>query len=82
MLEKQLNIKQFAERIGIPLDTAYKLVQDGAAPNYKVGRHIRFDPSAVAAWIANGGTKSFKSGLYDVLDDVLAKSVTEPEAQS
>ncbi len=41
-----------AEHLGIPLRTLYNWRYEGKGPRaYKIGRHIRYDPLEVGAWL-------------------------------
>jgi excisionase family DNA binding protein len=42
--------------LGISKQVAYKLVRQGQIPHVRMGRPVRFDPAAVAAWLDAGGT--------------------------
>lgn len=51
MTEKHLTIGEFAEREGVPVDTAYAWNSRGTGPRYlKIGRHVRYRLADVVAW--------------------------------
>lgn len=47
---------EIAEQTGEPLQTVYTLAREHGMPHIRFGRAIRFDPQAVSAWLAAGGT--------------------------
>ena len=62
MLEKLLHPKEFAELAGVPLATVYKWNHEGTGPIViRVGRHVRYRPSDVDAWIENRATVGMKT---------------------
>ena len=51
-LERLLSVDEVAEFLGIPVATLYQWRHKGAGPDaYRVGRHLRYEPSAVRAWL-------------------------------
>ena len=46
-------VKQLADRLAVTPMTTYRLVEHGQLPAVKIGRAIRFDPDAVAAFLAS-----------------------------
>jgi excisionase family DNA binding protein len=42
---------QVSEYLGIPVKTIYKWVSEDRLPAYKIGRHIRFFPKEVRAFV-------------------------------
>jgi excisionase family DNA binding protein len=40
----------------------YELCRRGEIPHVRIGRSIRFDPTAVRRWIENGGTRTGDDG--------------------
>lgn len=42
---------QVSEYLGIPVKTIYKWVGEDRLPAYKIGRHIRFVPEEVRAFV-------------------------------
>ena len=40
-----------AAYVGVPVKTIYLWVSDGRLPAYRVGRHLRFFPSEVRAFV-------------------------------
>jgi excisionase family DNA binding protein len=45
-------VKALADRLAVTPMTIYRLVGQGKLPAVKIGRAIRFDPDAVAAFLA------------------------------
>ncbi len=44
--------RETAEFLGLPQSTLHQLTYKGTGPrSYKVGRHRRYDPSDVQAWL-------------------------------
>lgn len=53
MSEKHLTPQEFAERVGVPLNTVFQWNSRGGGPRYlKVGRHVRYRLVDVEAWEA------------------------------
>lgn len=51
-LERLLSADEVAEFLRIPVSTLYQWRHRGCGPEaYRVGRHLRYDPSAVQAWL-------------------------------
>lgn len=51
-MESLLSVDEVAEFLGIPVATLYQWRHKGAGPDaYRVGRHLRYEPSAVRAWL-------------------------------
>ncbi len=50
--------RELAERTRIPLARIYELGRTGRMPVIRLGRAMKFDPEAVAAWLRDGGTAS------------------------
>jgi excisionase family DNA binding protein len=51
-LERLLSADEVAEFLGIPVSTLYQWRHRGCGPAaYRVGRHLRYDPSTVRAWL-------------------------------
>jgi excisionase family DNA binding protein len=55
-LERLLTASTFADQTDIPLATVYELVRTGRIPHVRIGRAVRFSPTAVAEWMEAGGT--------------------------
>jgi excisionase family DNA binding protein len=50
--ERLWSIRETAEFLGLPETTLYQLNSKGTGPrSYKVGKHRRYDPADVAAWL-------------------------------
>ena len=54
---KLLTGREVSEVFGIPLATVYEHARTGLLPCVRIGRHVRFNPSDLAAFIADGGCK-------------------------
>ena len=51
-MERLLSVDEVAEFLGIPVATLYQWRHKGAGPEaYRVGRHLRYEPAAVRAWL-------------------------------
>lgn len=51
-LEKLLTVKEVAELLGVPVSTVYQWRYQGEGPpSLKLGRHVRYRPSDVEAWL-------------------------------
>ena len=55
MVEQRLiTTQQRAQYLGVPVATIHRWrYVGGGPPAIKVGRHLRFDPDDIAAWIEN-----------------------------
>ena len=53
--ETMLSPAQLGQRLGdVPLSTIYKWNSEGTGPRFvKIGKHVRYRPSDVAAWLEN-----------------------------
>lgn len=50
--ERLWTLQETAKFLGIPESTLYKLNHKGTGPRfYRVGKHRRYDPRDVAAWL-------------------------------
>jgi excisionase family DNA binding protein len=50
--EKLWSVHDVAEYLGIPVQTLYKWRQAGNGPiGYRLGKHLRYEPVAVRAWV-------------------------------
>ena len=54
-LPRLLTAREVAQ-MGLPLSRVYELARTGKLPVIRFGRAMRFDPNALAEWLANGGT--------------------------
>lgn len=51
-MERLLSVDEVAEFLGIPVATLYQWRHKGAGPAaYRVGRHLRYEPAMVRAWL-------------------------------
>ena len=58
-LPKLLTAKQVSAATGLPLATVYELSRRHELPAVRIGaRALRYSAPAVAAWIANGGSRN------------------------
>jgi excisionase family DNA binding protein len=52
MIEKMITIEEFAEALGVPVQTVYSWNSQGVGPRYvKVGKHCRFRPAEIQKWL-------------------------------
>lgn len=56
ILPTLLTAQQVADELGYPLHRIYELSRRGDMPCVRFGRTMRFDPAALKAWLAAGGT--------------------------
>ena len=51
-MERLLSADEVAEFLGIPVATLYQWRHKGCGPDaYRVGRHLRYDPASLRAWL-------------------------------
>lgn len=54
MPERLLTVQEVADYLGVPRATIYAWRRQGEGPlGHRVGRHIRFRPEDVEAWLAD-----------------------------
>ena len=53
VVPKLLTIDELAERLGVTRRHVRRLVQERKVPFLKVGKFVRFDPAAIAAWLGS-----------------------------
>lgn len=47
-----ITVQQFAEEMGIPVQTVYRWRTEGKGPRaHKIGRHVRFSRHSVNEWL-------------------------------
>jgi len=46
-----LTIEELADHLGVTVRHIRRLISEKRVPYVKVGRFVRFDPTAVAAWL-------------------------------
>lgn len=52
-MEKLLTVSELAEMCGVPTQTVYRWNTYGTGPAViKLGKHARYQPATVAAWLA------------------------------
>lgn len=50
--ERLWNLQDVSEFLGVPIGTLYQWrVRGEGPPAFKIGRHVRFDPDRVRAWL-------------------------------
>ncbi len=54
MKEELVGPNEVAEMLGVPVGYIYKLTskKPPGIPYYKVGKYVKFSPSAISAWLA------------------------------
>lgn len=57
-LPRLLTAREVSEALGLPKWRVYQLARDEGLPAVRLGRSLRFDADALAAWIEAGGTAS------------------------
>jgi excisionase family DNA binding protein len=57
-VEPLWDARQVSQWLGIHRTRLYHLVRTGRIPHLRVGRVVRFDPSAITGWAQAGGWKS------------------------
>ena len=51
-MEHLLSTTEVAEWLGVPMETVRRWRKHGDGPRgFKVGRHVRYDPTDVRAWL-------------------------------
>ena len=57
-------VKTLAEKLAVQPLTIYRLIKDGKIPSVRIGRSIRFEPSAVDAFLESVrvGSNGLKDG--------------------
>jgi excisionase family DNA binding protein len=62
--ERFYSVKTLAERLAVTPLTIYRMVAEGKLPAVRIGRAIRFDPDAVAAFLESVrvGPEGLKDG--------------------
>ena len=48
-----IDVGALAERLGVDVRFVRRLVDERRIPFYKVGKHVRFDPTDIDEWIAD-----------------------------
>lgn len=52
--ERFLTPVDLADLLAVPVETVYQWRRKGSGPRgFRVGRHLRFDPEDVRAWVAD-----------------------------
>jgi excisionase family DNA binding protein len=54
--EKLLNAEQVADVLGVPIAHIYRLSREDKLPTIRIGKYVRYSPSALVEFVANGGT--------------------------
>jgi excisionase family DNA binding protein len=55
-----LDVRSLADRLGITERHVRRLVAERRIPFLKVGRFVRFDPTAVAVWLSSHGVDAIR----------------------
>lgn len=60
-------VKTLAEKLAVKPLTIYRMVADGRLPAVRIGRSIRFEPEAIAAFLdsVRVGPEGLKGGTRD-----------------
>lgn len=56
-MQQLFNAEETASRLGISMARLYELVRAELIPVVRIGRQLRFDPKALAEWVASGGAE-------------------------
>jgi len=57
--DRYLTPDDIAELFGVPLETVYAWRKKRTGPpGFRVGKHVRYDPEAVHAWVAQQTTQA------------------------
>ena len=60
--EKLMSVDELSDYLGIPVATLYQWRHKGTGPPaFRVGRHLRYDPGDVSAWL--DGQNEVRHGL-------------------
>jgi excisionase family DNA binding protein len=60
-LEAMLKPQDVAEFLGVPVATLYRWRYEGEGPRaVRVGRHLRYRPAEVEAWLDRGGSRAVR----------------------
>jgi excisionase family DNA binding protein len=62
MKPRKLSPAEIAERLGVPLQTAYALIR--TMPHARLGKHIRVDEKAFEEWFACHCSDAAESGTH------------------
>lgn len=52
-----LRVEEAAALLGVSRARCYELVRQRVIPAVHLGRQVRFDPLAIQAWLAGGGSR-------------------------
>ncbi|MFG3351553.1 helix-turn-helix transcriptional regulator [Streptomyces sp. NPDC048001] len=56
--DRYLTPEDIAAMFSVPIETVYHWrKQRTGPPGFRVGRHVRYDPAAVRAWVARQGER-------------------------
>ena len=55
-LPRLLTAAELAAQLGLTLARTYAMARKGLVPAVWLGRQLRFEPNAILAWLATGGT--------------------------
>lgn len=51
VIDKLLTVQDVALRLAVPVSWVYAKVESRELPSLKIGRYVRFEPSAIEAYI-------------------------------
>jgi len=54
-LDKLIKVHDLAEQWSLSEDRIYTLAREGIIPSIRIGRTLRFSPSAIQEFLSNGG---------------------------
>ena len=66
-----LAVSDVAELLNISERQVYKLASDGSLPSFRIGGSVRFNPSAMAAWLR--ATEKFGPASVDAKGQARAR---------
>ena len=55
-----LSSRELCSILGVHTETLYAWVQEAKIPSIRIGRNHKFDPAAIAEWLAARTTSSFR----------------------
>ncbi len=56
VVQKLLGVRELSESLGISHSQCYVWARNGTLPTTKIGKRVRFLPSAINSWLQAGGT--------------------------
>lgn len=64
MNDRLMKVEEVAAQLGVPRSWVYTAAESGRLPSLKIGKYRRFDPIAVAAWLAEQQADSRLKNTY------------------